>query len=440
MLSVSGSERSDAPDRRPIRDQPASSMPQQERVVDDLLQRAHLAGAHDLPALFQRHAEALGVEDAVTYLVDLQQSALVPFLPPSGPQQDERLTPLGVDSTLAGRAFQQSQPLVQPLDPNDPDGTAVRIWLPLLDGTERLGVLAVTAPDAALLGDDAALLVRLRLFAALAAELVMSKTLYGDTLVRLRRSSQMGLAAEMQWSLLPPLTFSTSSVTVAGALEPAYEVAGDSVDYAVDDAVTRFAVFDGMGHGLRSAQLATLTVAAYRNGRRANRSLTTTAVTMDQAVASAFEGDVFITGVVVELDTDSGTLTWINAGHPSPLLLRDGRLVKELDTEPMLPFGLNDALDTGEEIELGVEQLEPRDIVLLYTDGVVEARSPGGVFFGVEQLVDLITRHLASGLAAPETMRRISHALLDHQQAQLDDDATLMLVQWRPTDLTQMVP
>lgn len=422
-----------------MQDHPATAMPYQERVVDELL-RGHLAGAHDLPRLFQRHAAALGVTDAVTYLVDLQQSTLVPFLPPSGPQHDERLTPLGVDSTLAGRAFQQSQPLVQPLDPGDSGDPRVRVWLPLLDGTERLGVLAVTAPDAALLRDDAALTARLRLFAALAAEMVMTKTLYGDTLVRLRRSSEMGLAAEMQWSLLPPLTFSTSAVTVAGALEPAYEVAGDSIDYAVDHGVTRFAVFDGMGHGLRSAQLATLTVAAYRNGRRGNRSLTTTAVTMDEAVASAFDGDVFITGVVAELDTDSGTLTWVNAGHPSPLLLRDGRLVKDLHAEPMLPFGLNGALGAGEEVELGVEQLEPGDTVVLYTDGVVEARSPTGAFFGVDQLVDLVVRHLASGLAAPESMRRTSRALLEHQQAQLDDDATLMLVQWRPTEPTLVLP
>ena len=62
----------------------------------------------------------------------------------------------------------------------------------------------------------------------------MSKTLYGDTLVRLRRTARMGLAAEIQWNLLPPLSFASTEVSVAAALEPAYEVAGDSVDYAVD--------------------------------------------------------------------------------------------------------------------------------------------------------------------------------------------------------------
>jgi hypothetical protein len=101
----------------------------------------------------------------------------------------------------------------------------------LLNSTDRLGVLAVAASSTDELERDVqALTVRLRSSAALTAELLITKTLYGDTLVRPRRSTGMGLAAEMRGSLLPPLTFSTSSVTSAGGLEPAYEVAGDSID------------------------------------------------------------------------------------------------------------------------------------------------------------------------------------------------------------------
>ena len=69
--------------------------------------------------------------------------------------------------------------------------------------------------------------------------------------------------------------------------------------------------------------------------------------------------------------------------------------------------------------------------MLLYTDGVVEARSPGGEFFGVERLHELVGRHLAGGLASPETMRRVVRELMDHHQGQLTDDATLLLLEWR---------
>ena len=420
----------------------ASPLNDAERAVGDLLDEAHLLAAHQLPALLARHAQRLGLGAAVVYLADLQQDALVPFLGPEGPAVGELVAPLAVDATLAGRAYQHIEILTQELP-----GGGVRVWLPLLDGSERLGVLTVTVADSATLTvTDGVVMIRLRRLAALIAELVMTKTMYGDTIVRLRRRADMGLAAEMQWSLLPPLTFSSHNVTVAAALEPAYEVAGDTVDYAVDSQYARVGVFDGMGHGLRSAQLAVLAVAAYRNARRSERNLTKTAKSVDDALVAGFAGDAFTTAVMAELHTDSGRLEWINAGHPEPLLLRDGRLVKTLHVEPAPPLGLglDQAIGAREDHDgsfvVGVEQLEPGDRVLFYTDGVIDARSPAGDFFGVERLVDLLTRNLAGALPTPETMRRVVRALLAHQQGQLSDDATLLLLEWRSGQEEALLP
>ena len=79
-----------------------------------------------------------------------------------------------------------------------------------------LGIGSVIAGLAVVaLPDTFGHITRLRVFAALAAELVMTKTMYGDTLVRLRRTASMSFAAEMQWSVLPPLTFACGDVTVA---------------------------------------------------------------------------------------------------------------------------------------------------------------------------------------------------------------------------------
>jgi len=250
----------------------------------------------------------------------------------------------------------------------------------------------------------------------------------------------MGLAAEMQWSLLPPLTFACREVTIAAALEPAYEVAGDTVDYAVDAGWARVAVLDGMGHGLRSAQLATLAVAAYRNARRADRSLTDTPPLIHDALIQAFSGTAFVTAVLAELDTDTGMFTWVNAGHPPPLLLRQGKLVRSLHSHPVLPLGLVVTGRPRGTVAVGREQLQPDDRVLLYTDGVTEARSPTGAFFGDQALIDLLRRNFAAGLPAQETMRRVVHALLDHQQGQLTDDATLLLLEWRNANTDALTP
>jgi serine phosphatase RsbU (regulator of sigma subunit) len=391
-------------------------------LVDAFLRDAHLTAPHEVADMVARHAGALGVTDTVAYLVDLQQVTLTPLAGVTGPGPLRPLDPLPVDSTLAGRSFQHIEVLTQAAT------GGLRVWLPLLDGTERLGVLGVTVPTGT--GLDDALAARLSRFAALAAEIIVSKTLYGDTLVRARRRRQLGLAAELQWSLLPPLTFASRQVTIAGALEPAYEVAGDSVDYAVDAGIVRFAAFDGMGHGLHSAQLAALAVAAYRNARRSDRSLAGTIATIDDAVSTVGNGS-FVTAVVAELDTDTGQLSWVNVGHPEPVLLRGRQQVKSLWARPTLPFGIGRQLGRdGPDVVIGTERLEPGDRVLVYTDGVTEIRSPDGEFYGTQRLTDLLTSNLAAGLPTPETMRRLIRALLEHQQGRLKDDATMLLVEW----------
>lgn len=397
-----------------------------EQALDRLLRESHVSSPDELPFLVADAAALFGGEDVVTYVADLQQRVLVPFRH----RQQRSVTAypqvLGMDSTVAGRAFQLMQQLTQAAGRGLED--SIRVWLPLLNGTERLGVLGVVLPAAAL--DDALGMRRLHRFATVVAELVVTKTLYGDSIVRARRTSPMTLAAEIQWSLLPPLTFVNRFVTVAGGLEPAYEVAGDSLDYAVDAGTARFAVFDGMGHGIVSAQLISLVVAAYRNARRAGQSLSDTAAHIEASVNDVFRVESFATGLLCELDTARGVLTWINAGHHDPLLLREGRLVRALEVDPLLPLGLNQYLGSGRTPAVGTEQLQPGDMLLLYTDGVIEARAPDGEFFGQQRLVDMVTRNLASGLPAPETMRRVIHALLEHQAGDLDDDASLLLVEW----------
>ncbi len=394
--------------------------------LDDLVVASRLAAPHELAGLIDLCARRLGAVSATAYLADLQQQVLVPFVGPEGPGDDEQLVHLSVDATLAGRAYQS---YVMQVQESGVDG--LRAWCPLLLGTDRMGVLAITLDTHGPLTDADAELVRcFEKLAATTAVLLASMMPFGDTLIRLRRRTTMGLASEIQYSLLPPLTFSSRSVSLAAALEPCYHVAGDTIDYAVDAGMARVAVFDGMGHGLHSAQCAVLTLAAYRNARRADRSLTETLHGIDEALLAGLGGEVFTTAVVIELDTDTGLLQWVNAGHPEPLLIRGGKLIKSLYVEPRPPLGLGYLLEEP-DAEVGVEQLEPGDLLLLFTDGVVEARSPSGEFFGAERLAELVIRHLAGGLPAPETMRRVVRNLLDHHQDQLSDDATLLLVEWR---------
>ena len=124
---------------------------------------------------------------------------------------------------------------------------------------------------------------------------------------------------------------------------------------------------------------------------------------------------------------------WVNAGHPAALIVRGGRVVKALDRQINPPLGLQpDAPEVGEE------RLERGDRLVLYTDGVIEARAADGEFFGIDRLVDLISREAAAGRPAAETMRRLNLAILAHQEGVLQDDATTLMVEWSSADARRM--
>jgi serine phosphatase RsbU (regulator of sigma subunit) len=303
-------------------------------------------------------------------------------------------------------------------------GDRPRLWVPLLDGADRLGVLEFVLTSA---GDlyDPCLREQCRWFAALLGHLIASKEPYGDDLQRCRLSQPRSASAELIWQQLPPLTAATEAFTVAGMLEPSYDIGGDAFDYALSDHTVSLAIFDAVGHGLQAGLQASVTLAGYRSARRDGRGVYDQARAIDDALSTAFPGGTFVTGVLGELDVASGRLRYINAGHPPPLLLRNGRVVRELRRGRRLPFGLE-----TQGLTVGEEYLQPGDWLALYTDGVVEARNASGEWFGEERLAELLTHEIAAGQPPPETLRRVDHALLQHQSGLLQDDASILLATW----------
>ena len=377
-------------------------------LLGQMLEASHDLAPDELVAMVARAGKAVDAEDVAIYLVDYEQTVLVPL--PDGADR----TPLAIDATLAGRAF--AAIAVQEAD----SGSGRRLWLPLLDGAERLGVLGLTMPAV-----DDALRLRCRWLATVVAELLVSKTQFTDTFAMARRRQPMALAAEMQWQLLPPLTFVTPRVVIAGLLEPAYEVAGDAFDYALNGDTAHLAVIDPVGHDLTASVLAAVTLGSYRHSRRAGFDLGATHAAMDQAIAGQFGGERFVTGQLAQLDCGSGRLQWVNAGHPLPLLVRRAKVVDTLACQPVPPLGLGFA-----QPQIATAALEPADRVLFYTDGVTEGRNLAGEPFGEGRLADLLIRETLAGQPAAETMRRLAHAILAHQGAKPRDDATMVFLEW----------
>lgn len=398
-----------------------------------LLARSHLLPPGNVAAALADVGRPLGIEGACVYLADLQQRHLRSLPDCAG----DRARTLAIDSTLAGRAYRTIQ-IHHAAAGEQADG--YRVWVPLVDGTERLGVLELSVRDAGEI-----MLDRYRMLASLVSLLIVAKRSYSDTYAQVQRSREMALQAELVWAFLAPRTFATDRFLVTATLEPAYEVGGDAFDYSLIGDRLSVSIFDAVGHDLAAGLLASVGIASCRSSRRAGGTLPETAARADHAIARQFGENRFVTALLCDLDLATGQFRWIPCGHPPPLLIRGNRVVKELARPPRLPLGISrldgpaaagrcGAVSGGPYAAVESERLEPGDRLLLYTDGITEGRAADNTPFGTERLGDFVIRHSNAGIPAPETLRRLNRAITDYQHGRLTDDATIVLLEWLPAD------
>ncbi|MFC9636320.1 PP2C family protein-serine/threonine phosphatase [Streptomyces mirabilis] len=384
-----------------------------ERLLGLLLDRARHLPPQLIAPLIAEEVSRVGGRDVSVLLQDYAQELLVPL-----PGRKLHVAqPEPVIGSPAGRAFLRGEVVEVPQARG-----GVRMYLPLLDGSDTVGVMALTLD--AVGDDDRRLLSRL---SGLVADLLVTKNAYTDQFFQARRREPMSVSAEIQWGLLPPLTMTVPQVAVAGSLEPAYRVAGDSFDYALNDNILHAAVIDAMGHGLDAATMATVAIGAYRHARRVFISLGEKYAFMDDAISRQFGPDHFVTAQLMHVNVATGEMALVNAGHPAPLLIRHGRVVRQLDSATTLPVGFG-----GEAPRIREHTLQQGDRVLCYTDGLIEEHLAGGEMFGEQRLIDCVNRlgeEPSQGLRAD--LRQLSYTLKSERGGHTSDDATLFMIEWR---------
>jgi hypothetical protein len=375
-----------------------------QAATSKLIELTSLARPDQL--LAKANTALAGLDITVTiYLIDHEQRALHPVPDPGRPVGGS----LDVAPTAGGRAFMTTTPVREP----------GMLWMPLLDGSERLGVLRLVGRD---VPDAPELCIP---FVALLGHLIAVMSPYGDTLVLVRRTRPMSLASELLWQSIPPLTYACDAFVVSAIFEPCYDAGGDGFDYAVQGESVDLAIVDTAGHGLRAGLGTGLALAALRQARRAGGDVPALGHAVDAAFAEQFGDFRFTTGVLARLDLGTGVVRYVNAGHPAPLVLRGPKVVERLDRGRRLPLGLDDPRTDVAELAL-----EHGDRLLLYTDGVTEARDSSGRMFGAARLAALAEEHASAGYPAPETLRQMAHEVLAHLDGPPRDDATLMLLEW----------
>ncbi|MCW2509764.1 MAG: putative magnesium or manganese-dependent protein phosphatase [Modestobacter sp.] len=293
-------------------------------------------------------------------------------------------------------------------------GDGARMVVPVTDRGDAIGVIELTLPRY----PSAKEVADVRAAAHALAYVVIAARRHTDVFEWGQRSTPFALAAEIQRRLLPAsYTCEAGQFTLAGWLEPASSVGGDTFDYTLDRDCLQLSITDAVGHQVAAALLATLLVGSLRNGRRSGMTLAEQAAYANDSLAQHAPSGQFVTGQLMRVDLHTGTAAIVNAGHVLPLRLRNGRVEEvELRIEP--PFGVV----PGKSFETQPFPLEPGDRIIFLTDGMQERNA-----------VDLdVAKALAdtADLHPREVVHALGAAVLDETGGDLRDDATMICLDW----------
>jgi hypothetical protein len=239
-----------------------------------------------------------------------------------------------------------------------------------------------------------------------------------------RIAELLRLAAVAQQAVLRPLGPQVGNLAVAGryiSASAAADIGGDLYEALDTPYGVRIIIGDVRGKGLDAVRLASIVLGSYRHVAFERADLRAIVTDLDRAVARSVGDEDFVTAALVE--ERGGTLTIVNCGHPAPLLLRRGQVIALDPPAPAPPLGFMPVARPR------VERLEPGDRLLLFTDGLGEARRDGEFFPTTDRAWRLLGHGtVGDGLASLET------ALVDWVHGQLEDDIALVLLEYGGPD------
>ncbi|MCS0602661.1 serine/threonine-protein phosphatase [Streptomyces sp. LP11] len=254
---------------------------------------------------------------------------------------------------------------------------------------------------------------------------------------RLAQLAQVRTVAEAaQHVLMWPLPEHIGPLRIASlylAAEDEAQIGGDLYAATVSDGAVRVLIGDVRGKGLSAIGEAALVLGAFRESGHRHMPLVELAAALDQSVsryAADLEpaeeaGERFATALMVEIPDSDPVTRMTSCGHPPPLLLSPGHVVTVPSLHPSPPLGVH----PGADRTLDVFSFEPGDTLLLYTDGVVEARDARGRFYPLAERAARWTEERPEAL-----MHHLRRDLLAHAGGRLDDDAALIALHRTPVD------
>lgn len=252
------------------------------------------------------------------------------------------------------------------------------------------------------------------------------KHLQEATVRQARITGELEAARSIQTEMLPK----TFPPFVAGKIEPAREVGGDLFDFFVRDGKLFFCIGDVSGKGVPAAMLMSVIHSLFRMVSQREDSPSSILHTLNAELCRSNDSNMFVTFLVGNLDLYSGVLRFGNAGHDKPFVV--GKDISLLPSQANLPLGVFPDTHFQEQ----TITLDPGTTLLLYTDGLTEAKDPQRQQFGRTRVTEVLKACVSGGNASPgsivDALRDAAHQFAG--DAPQSDDLTLLAIHFAPDD------
>jgi AcrR family transcriptional regulator len=360
---------------------------------------------HLFPEQFVSEARRVSGAPVALYVLDIDGTRLLRL---AGPEEfpDRLPAPLALGAEMAEDGIPE---LTATLGAELPGVTIAPMWL---RGRAIGLLLALRAPDQQPL-------IELGRLGAAAMELAGG---YTDVIDAARRHKETHAAAELQQSLLPPRIARMGGGEVAGGVLPSYEVGGDWFDYVENRDGAWLGIADAAGKGATAGALGGIALAALRAARRSGQSLEEAAQTMHEVVFDVGRPEFFVTAIVARWHAVYSVFSWVNCGHPPPLVLRADGSIEQLMTKAALPLGL---FERERRFTRHQRRLADGERLIMHSDGITARRTADGLFGldGIERAARAATSRSATGIA-----RAIQEAVMSAAEDPLQDDAVVIVL------------
>ncbi len=259
--------------------------------------------------------------------------------------------------------------------------------------------------------------------ASVASIRVENASLLEERMNRERMERELELATEIQQRFQPSGPPIIEGYEFQGISFSCYEIGGDYYDFIPrHDGTMLVALGDVSGKGTAAALLMSSLHAAIHGQVAAQTPLERTVTSINEYLVENTPNNRFVTLFIAELEPDTGYLKYINAGHNPPLIGRADGTIEQLASGG-LPLGLMGFA----EYEVGHVNLDPGDVLVVYSDGVTEANNLNEDEFGMDRLQEVVQKHVAQ--SASRIRDRVEAALSDFTgTAAPNDDITLVIV------------